>query len=158
MVVTRPPPSRSGPSWLPLSPLGSIREELRLHARYIRDTLAPMLAHHPILAAPELRLLATVMRKVEVMHMRIEYLRYSRMEKALMLITDGTLAWPTDIVDQARELLESWESALGPLRDRRADLYVPGGRMEGLREMTQNQDGIAYQDDARPIARTEFLA
>jgi len=152
MVAKRPPLPQSGPSWLPLSPLASIREELRLHSRYIRDTLAPMFAHGPILPAPEIRLLATVLEKVEQMHMRLDYLRYSRMEKALMLITDGTLAWPTDIVDQARELLRTWESALGPLHDRRADLYAPGGRMEGLRESTQYQDRIPYQDDARPIA------
>lgn len=145
MVAPRPPALRSGPSWSStIAPSSSLREELRLHACYIRDTIAPMLTQRPFLPAPELRLLETILTKVAQVQMRLDLLRYSRMEKALMLITDGKLAWPTDIINQARELLERWEADLGSLVDLRADLYAPGGRMEGLRLTADQVDASLH--------------
>ena len=64
----------------------SLRDELRLHSRYIRDTLVPILSRPSKLTHPDHVLLRSIFKKLESIHMNLELLRYSRMEKALMVI------------------------------------------------------------------------
>lgn len=133
-----------------------------MHASHIRDNLAPMLAHNPVLDASERTILEQALAKIGHTKMKLDLLRFSHMEKALMLITDGTLAWPTDIVDQAKELLERWEVKWGSLLyDLRANLFMPGARMEGLRESVSRSNGMAVdndQDDASSHRLGHFSA
>ena len=67
--------------------------------------------------------------------MTVEYLRYSRIEKALSVIASGGGAWPADASLMAEALLGSWEQRVGPLKNIRADLYGKGGRLEGCKPM-----------------------
>ncbi len=64
----------------------SLRDELRLHARYIRDTLVPLLSRQPRVTHSDRVLLRSIFRKLESTHVTLDLLRYSRMEKALMVI------------------------------------------------------------------------
>ena len=69
--------------------------------------------------------------------MTLDLLRSSRIHKALMIIVaTETASWPMDILVRAEELITKWEDELGPLKNLRADLYGPGGRMEGVRKLT----------------------
>ena len=68
--------------------------------------------------------------------MTLDLLRFSRIEKALMVIANtGQSCWPMEVVVQAEELIQRWEDQLGPLKNLRADLYGPGGRLEGIRKI-----------------------
>lgn len=64
----------------------SLRDELRLHARYIRDTLVPLLSRQPDLTQSDSVLLRSIFKKLQTTQMTLELLRYSRIEKALMVI------------------------------------------------------------------------
>ena len=69
--------------------------------------------------------------------MTLDLLRSSRIHKALMVIVaTEDASWPMDILVRAEELITKWEDELGPLKNLRADLYGPGGRMEGVRKLT----------------------
>lgn len=147
MASTRPSArggARSSTSWLTTTPSSSSREELRLHSRYIRDYLAPILAVAPELPPSEIELLRSIIHKVEPILMTLDLLRYSRLEKAMILMVDSeALNWPTDIVEAADDLLMKWEETLGPVLDLRADFFGPGGRLEGLKDVDWTYTGKA---------------
>ena len=80
--------------------------------------------------------------------MTLDLLRYSRMEKALMVIVaTGATCWPMEVVVSAEEMIQKWEDQLGPLKDLRADLYGPGGKLEGMRKITTWEHGRGERDD-----------
>lgn len=135
----------------PTPPKGaSIREELRLHSRYIRDTLVPLLPQQRKLSHSDSVCLHSIFRSLDTIPMTLELLRYSRIEKALMAIaTMGSAYWPMEILAHAAVLITKWEDELGPLKNLRADLYGPGGRMEGVRKITWKDGGVP--DDVREI-------
>ena len=54
----------------------------------------------------------------------------------MVIVATGDASWPMDILVRAEELIAKWEDELGPLKNLRADLYGPGGRMEGVRKLT----------------------
>ena len=115
----------------------SVREELLLHSRYIRDTLVPLLAKQPKLNHSDTLLLRSIFKILEATPMTLDLLRSSRIHKALMVIpATGDAFWPMDIQVRAEELMAKWEDELGPLKNLRADLYGPGGRMEGVRKLS----------------------
>lgn len=122
----------------------SLRDELREHSRYIRDTLAPLLAREPELSKSDDVLLRSIFKRLESLHLNLDLLRYSRIEKALMVIAaTGTSTWPMDLVGRAEELIQKWEDKLGPLKNLRSDPYAPGGRLEGLIKIGKsNQDDV----------------
>ena len=114
----------------------SIQEDLRLHSRYIRDTLVPLLAKQPRLNESDSVCLHSIFKTLDGIQMNLDLLRYSRMEKALMIIVAmGNTCWPLDILERAEDMITKWEDELGPLKNLRADLYGPGGRMEGVRKI-----------------------
>ena len=115
----------------------SLREELLLHSRYIRDTLIPLLAKQPNLSHSDSLCVRSIFKTLDATPMTVDLLRHSRIHKALMVIAaTGDASWPMDILVRAEELITKWEEELGPLKHLRADLYGPGGRMEGVRKMT----------------------
>ena len=127
----------------------SLQEELRLHSRYIRDTLVPLLAKQPKLNESDSVCLHSIFKTLDAILMTLDLLRYSRIEKALMVIVAmGNACWPIDILEHAEDLITRWEDELGPLKHLRADLYGPGGRMEGVRKITW-EDGTP--DDVRQV-------
>lgn len=113
-----------------------VREELRTHSRYIRDTFMPLVGGDRGDFEPNSRdmaLLRSTLLKVNAISVNLDVLRFSRIEKALMLIS--TPGWPADIAAMARKILVRWEDALGPLQELRADLWGIGGRLEGVRKV-----------------------
>ena len=115
----------------------TLREELRLHSRHIRDTLVPQLALQPRLNHADKALLWSIFRKLDSADVTLDVLRYSRIEKALMVIAaTGASTWPIDAVGKAEEIIQKWEDELGPLKTLRADLHGPGGRLEGVRKIS----------------------
>lgn len=113
-----------------------IREELRTHSRYIRDNLIPLVGGDGgvcKLNSRDLGLLRSTLMKVNAISVTLDVLRFSRIEKALVLISNP--GWPADIAAMARKILVRWENALGPLQELRADLWGIGGRLEGVRKV-----------------------
>ena len=75
----------------------------------------------------------SIFKKLESTPMTLDLLRFSRIEKALMVIANtGPSWWPVEVVEQAEEMIQRWEDQLGPLKNLRADLHGQGGRLEGL--------------------------
>ena len=137
----------------PSPPKGaSVGEELLLHSRYIRDTLVPLLAKQPKLSHSDSLFLRSIFKTLDATPMTVDLLRHSRIHKALMVIAaTEDASWPMDILVRAEELIAKWEDELGPLKHFRADLYGPGGRMEGVRKMTWK--GGPMPDDVRHLQR-----
>lgn len=133
----------------PIGPM-SLRDELRLHSRYIRDTLIPLLSREPKLNPSDAILIRNIFKKLDTRPMTLDLLRYSRMEKALMVIVaTGASCWPMEVVVMAEEIIQKWEDQLGPLKNLRADLYAPEGRLEGLRRITTWKHRGEGRDDVR---------
>lgn len=113
-----------------------IREELRSYSRYIRDSLSPLAGEDGgdcELSSRDLAFLRSTLLKVNAISVTLDVLRFSRIERALMLIS--TPGWPADIAAMARKILVRWEDALGPVQELRADLWGLGGRLEGVRKV-----------------------
>ncbi len=126
----------------------SIRDDLRLHSRYIRDTLVPLLSREQKLSHSDTALVHSIFKKLKSTHMTLDLLRYSHMEKALMVIVaTGASCWPMEVVVLAEEMMQKWEDQLGPLKDLRADLYGSDGKLEGLKKITTWEHGREERDD-----------
>ena len=63
---------------------------------------------------------------------QLEVLRYSGIHVALNEIAAVGSRWPSSLVLVAEEILRKWQDQLGPLSEIRADLWGPGGRLEGI--------------------------
>ena len=142
--------------WRPPRPTGltnqrlqsTVRDELRLHSRYIRDTLVPLLSREPKLSYSDTVLIRSIFKKLDSTPMTLDLLRYSRMEKALMVIVaTGVSCWPMEILVSAEEIIQKWEDQLGPLKNLRSDLYGADGKLEGLRRITTWRNGKVERDD-----------
>ena len=79
--------------------------------------------------------------------MTLDLLRYSRREKALMVIVaTGATYWPMKVVVPVEEMIQKWEDQLGPLKDLRTDLYGPGGHSSYWSHMLANGSSIPVWD------------
>lgn len=135
----------------------SIKATLRIHSRYIRDTLAPSLSRTGgTLTDVQLATLKSIFASISAVPMTIEYLQYSRIEKALTVIASGGGAWPADASLMAEALLTSWEDRVGPLKNVRADLWGKGSRLEGCRKlMDRDEEGVVSEVSDDPTRMTE---
>lgn len=127
--------------------MGVTPEDLLIHSRFIRDELAPLVASkgHLTLALDEISTLGLIMVSLNAVSMTLDLLRYSRVDKALRLIAMGS-EWPLEIMMQAEELVTKWELALGSLQSIHADLWAPGGRLQGIgRNMRQKSRGMGVK-------------
>ena len=115
--------------------VASVRNELLEHSRYIRDYLTPKLAKGIELQPSEVDLLRTILERVAVLPISLAFLRYSRIEKALLEITTSENdRWPLDVAEEADEILQKWEIGLGQsLEHIHADFFGPRGRLAGLK-------------------------
>ena len=113
-----------------------VRETLRTHSRYIRDTLLPLLAGREGsgLNDRDLSFLRNALNEVNKTPITIDLLRYSRIAQALAMIATDT-RWPADVAIKATKILQKWEKVFGRVVDLQADLWGPGGRLEGLKRM-----------------------
>lgn len=129
----------------------SIRDELRTHSSYIRDNLVPLVAcrAESQLNIRDLALLKSTLDRIDAIPMTLSLLRYSRIEKALLRISPACAKWPAEIARKAVEILWKWENELGPLQNLRADLWGPGGRLEGLRKLEKPPDDKGEIDTVR---------
>ena len=120
--------------------IGTTPEDLRIHARFIRDELAPLVASkgHSALEREDVSTLSSIMFSLNAVPMTLELLRFSRIDKALRVIAMGS-EWPLEIMMQAEELITKWELALGSLQGIHTDLWGPGERLEGLKKKTSQQ-------------------
>ena len=119
-----------------------IKYELRAHSRYIRDTLAPIVAigGESQLTQRNLSFLRTILARTDAIPINFDLLRYSRIHKALIQIATAGTGWPLEVVILADDILMKWEMMLGPLLNLRADLWGPGGRLEGLKKSKNWRD------------------
>ena len=110
-----------------------LAQNLRDSQRWIRDYLGPLLAGDGKFSLDRYHVdqLREILLGLNDINISLDLLRFSRIEKALMLITAAG-GWPIDAVEMAVELLEKWEQNLGSLKGIRADLWGPGGRLDGL--------------------------
>ena len=122
---------------------------LRCESRYIRDILAPLVASSggSILNEATIYTLDALYFDLRATSMSLEMLRFSRIEKALMVIAKDGSDWPHQTVVQAEELIQQWEDKLGPLTNLRADLWGVGGRLEGIRKIRSWRDGLRDRDE-----------
>ena len=129
----------------------SVRDELRIHSRYIRDKLVPLVACRAEcqLNNRDLALLHATLDRIDEIPMTLSLLRYSRIEKALLRISPACAKWPAEIARKAAEILWKWENELGPLHNLRADLWGPGGRLEGIRKLGKPPDDKGEIDAVR---------
>lgn len=113
-----------------------VRETLRTHSRYIRDTLLPLVTDQKgsKLNSRDIYCLRTALYEVNAIPITLDLLRYSRIEKALVFIAMDP-RWPAEATSRAAKILTKWEKSFGPVDDLRADLWGPGGRLEGLKKM-----------------------
>ena len=110
------------------------REELRTWSRYVRDVLLPR-----VRTGEEVNLSPRILDEAHEFlsllkraYIDVETLRYTRVHTALEEIGALGSRWPMTIILKAEGLLSLWEADFGPLRDIRADLFGPGGRLEGV--------------------------
>lgn len=112
-------------------------ETLRTHSRYIRDNLLPLVTRgggESRLNSRDITLLNSALSEVNAIPITLDLLRYSRIEKALGTIAlDGR--WPLETVANAQLILKKWEKQFGSVDDLQADLWSPGGRLEGLKKV-----------------------
>ena len=67
----------------------------------------------------------------------------------MLMAATRNVCWPMDVLVHAGDLITKWENELGPLKYLRADLYGPGGRMEGVRKMSWKDGRVP--DDVRQV-------
>lgn len=67
----------------------------------------------------------------------------------MVIVAMGNACWPLDILERAEDMITKWEDELGPLKNLRADLYGPGGRMEGVRKIMLKNGSTP--DDVRQV-------
>lgn len=114
----------------------SVKENLLGHSRYIRDVLAPIVAEKGgRLNEQQTIALKTIFASLGSVRMTRELLQYSRIEKALSMIAVEGNAWPMDAILLSEALVNAWDARIGPLRTIRADLWGPGGRLEGVMKL-----------------------
>lgn len=121
-------------------------EALRYWGRWIRDVLAPLLAResHASLSEDNLSAFLIFFADLRYTPVTVDSLRNSRIHSALGHIVEQKVRWPDWIVQEAQELLQDWEKDLGSLRSIKADLWGPGGRLEGVKELEEWQDSIMW--------------
>ena len=128
----------------------SVKENLLCHSRYIRDVLAPVIAREGgRLNEQQMAALRTIFASLSTVKITTELLQYSRIEKALGIIAVEGSVWPVDATLFAEALLSTWENSIGPLRNIRADLWGPGGRLEGTRRL-MNLGGEPESHEVQP--------
>ncbi|MCJ1434142.1 hypothetical protein MMC27_003508 [Xylographa pallens] len=134
--------------------VGPNRDELRTWSQYIRDTLIPELKDgtEVALAASIIEAIRTFLYELRTTYIDVDVLRYSRLHSALKEVCMMADRWPTTITLPATALLKTWEIKHGPLSDITADLWGPGGRLEGLIKLTGSgrlsRDGIPTTDSS----------
>lgn len=131
-----------------------IRDELRTHSRYIRDNLIPLVirGEEGQLNNRDMALLLSTLNKVNKLPVTLDLLRFSRIEKALLEIVEADVEWPAGIAAQANYILLKWEDELGPIHDLHADLWAPGGRLEGVRKLEKWRDVNCEKDTVSSAA------
>ena len=115
------------------------RDELRYWSRYIRDVLSPLLrSGGGSIQDQELNDLEGFLDKISTGgSVDKETLRFSKLHTALKGITSSGSGWMQNIVLKVDRLLERWERDFGPLVELRSDLWGPGGRLHGLKRLTE---------------------
>jgi len=124
------------------------QEALRVHARYIRDVLGPLVAREggDVLSPTTIAALDAIFADLEETVLTLDMLRYSRMEKAMMEICGPATRWPTGLIKMAERAIEEWEGYLGPLKRVRANLWGPGGRLEGVTKVDGWQQRVRDEE------------
>ena len=110
------------------------REELRTWSRYVRDVLLPRIrTGDEVTLSPrvldEVHEFLSLLKRAQI---NVETLRYTRVHTTLEEIGALGSRWPMTIILKAEDMLSLWEADFGPLRNIRADLFGPGGRLEGV--------------------------
>ncbi|KAI9875977.1 MAG: hypothetical protein M1830_007618 [Pleopsidium flavum] len=135
------------------------QEALQVHSRYIRDVLGPLVAGEggDVLTTSTLAALDLIFGDLEETVLTLDMLRYSRIEKAMMEICGPGTRWPTGLIKMAERVIEEWEGYLGPLKRVRANLWGPGGRLEGVTKVEGWQQRVRDEEQQQdPELMTRF--
>jgi len=124
---------------------------LRVNARYIRDALGPLVAREggEVLSPTTIPELLAFFGDLEQTVMTIDMLRYSHIQKAMMEICGPGTRWPPGLIKLAEAAIDRWERSLGPLKYVKANLWGPGGRLEGVTKVAVGPDAV-QDEEQRP--------
>ena len=127
------------------------REALRVHARYIRDVLGPLVAREggDVLNPTTTTGLLTFFEHLNETVMTLDMIQYSRIEKAIMDMCGPGTRWPAGLIKLAEDTIDRWEGYLGPLRRVRANLWGPGGRLEGVTKVPVQPERVREDDPSQ---------
>lgn len=111
-------------------------QEIQSKARYIRDSLCPLVNESGGTAItrdifPDLLAFFVNLEKTPI---SVDLLRQTRIDKALIEITVLGTRWPASLVGHAERMLRGWEKDVGHIGQLRAALWEPEGRMAGCRK------------------------
>lgn len=132
---------------------------LRVNSRYIRDALGPLVAREggEVLTPATIAELLAFFGDLEQIVMTIDMLRYSRIEKAMTEICGPGTRWPPGLIKLAEAAIDRWEGSLGPLKNVKANLWGPGGRLEGLTKVAVGPEA-AQDEKQRPSSQVHVQA
>ena len=115
--------------------MAQVQDEFLTYSRYIRDTLQLLVARHGQagLNKRDISNLHSVLNIVYATPITPSLLFFSRIDKAMMTITENPANWPADIVSRAQGILHKWTATLGSMDRLEPDLWVHDRGLEGIR-------------------------
>ena len=148
-VYQRPTILVTPPATLVSRDMALSRDALRCWSRWIRDTLAPLVAENgeENLSPTNVANLKLFLNDLRETFVELDDLKFSRIHNALIEISSPRSRWPHDIVREAKVLLRSLEKKFGSLRELRADLWAVGGRLEGVMKVGGWTETEKYENE-----------
>jgi hypothetical protein len=113
---------------------GLDEEYLKNRVSWIRDRLDPLVARDgPDTLHPDnVIVLFKFFEQLRTSNLTLEAVRDSRLHFALLAITGRATRWPIKLIDQAENIIQTWETEWGPLTQIKANLYGTGGQLYSI--------------------------
>lgn len=107
---------------------------LRQIASWIRDELDPHVAREgPMALDPnDVLTIHSVLLALHNFRVPLKTLRLSRVHIAVTEMCGKATRWPRKLVDEADNVVESWEKQFGKVKKIRVPLFEDGGRLWGI--------------------------
>ena len=107
--------------------------EIRRRSTHLRYTLGPAVCRlgEKVCNREQVADIRVFLINLEKTVLDLDTVRRTRIDKALIEMSDPAMGWPMSLAELSSRILETWEKRLGDVRDLRAPLWDKGGRMEG---------------------------